>query len=461
MIRLLEPWFLAPGVLAAAVVTALHFLARSPVRRAPLPTLRFLSPAQHTAVRMRRRPHDLLLLALRVLFALSLAAAFAGPVWTATAVDRGRILLLDRGAGMTGAWNAAVDSVAARLGGDPLMVIVFDTVAVVALRGEVDVAWINELRNTGPSDIESHYRIAFHALAREAGRVAADTYEAILVTVPRWSAWRDGTSSVRAAAWPGRLDVVVPGPVGSPLGSGLPSAEPARADSSDRAAEPPPAIRVLAQPGSALFDAVEVLGMTAVTDSAESGVVRIVGANGSTPSGWQFVPDTAAVDDVLVFVGGWTVTAPRAGALVAAHNAGAAGTGDAASTGNGIAAWRDGALAGAVTGADACTITTAFDPDDDGLTLSPYYPELIRHLVSGCAAGRTSIAGAPLDSGAVRTLRGTGDAFVRAADLPIPPPGRRLDVPLLLLALFCAVAEWGLRRRNESSTTHSAIGAGV
>lgn len=436
MIRLLQPWFLAPGVLAAVIVTALHFLVRSPVRRAPLPTLRFLSPAQHAAVRLRRRPQDLMLLALRVLFALSLAAAFARPVWTASTVDHARILLLDRGAGMDGAWNAALDSVSVSLDDGPLMLIAFDTVAVVTPRAHVDVAWLDELREIGPSDVESDYRIAFHALAREAGSRAADEYEAALVTVPRWSAWREGTASVRAAAWPGRLEVVVPGPA-------------------DRVGEPPLPLRIVSQPGSALFDAVEALGMTAVTDTATA--IRIIGpdnAGRGGTHGWNFVPDTAVVEDAMVVAGGWTVAVPRAGALVRRRAAGSAeapaGAGGAAPRGSAIAAWRDGALAAAATGESPCTITTAFDPEHDALTSLPDYPELIRHLAFGCATGRDPVAAVPLDSGAMRTLRGTGNAAVSAADLPVPPPGRPLGTLLLLLALVCAVAEWGVTRRGRT-----------
>jgi hypothetical protein len=437
MIRLLEPWFLVPGVLAAAIVTALHFLVRSPVRRAPLPTLRFLSPARHTAVRLRRRPHDLLLLALRVLFVLSLAAAFAGPVWTARTVDHARILLLDRGAGMAGAWNAALDSVSAHLDDDPIMVIAFDTVAATAPRGQSDAAWLDELREAGPSGAESDYRSAFHALAREAGSLAADAYEAALVTVPRWTAWREGTASVRAAAWPGRLEVIVPGPAAP-------------------ATEPPVPARVLAQPGSALFDAVEALGMTAVTDTATA-AIRIIGPDSvghSGAYGWSFVPDTTAPGDAVVLTGGWSVAAPRAGALVRSGATGAAarpaGAEAVAARGSAIGAWRDGALAAVTTGDAPCTITTAFDPDHDALTTSPDYPELIRHLVLGCVVGRAPVAIVPLDSGAMRTLRGTGDAVVSADDMPIRAPGRPLGTLLLLLALFCAIAEWLTTRRNRT-----------
>jgi hypothetical protein len=219
-----------------------------------------------------------------------------------------------------------------------------------------------------------------------------------------------------------------------------------------------------------LFDAVEVLAMTAVTDTATA-AVRIIGPDSAGRSGtygWEFVPDTAAAEDVMVVAGGWTVAVPRAGALVRSPVAGAAGaaepparSGGAAPAGSAIAAWRDGALAAVATGDAPCTITTAFDPDHVALTTSPDYPELIRHLVLGCVSGRAPLAAVPLDSGAIRTLRGAGNAAVHAADLPVPPPGRPLGTPLLLLALFCAVAEWRVPRRNQASTSHSAVSTGV
>jgi hypothetical protein len=216
--------------------------------------------------------------------------------------------------------------------------------------------------------------------------------------------------------------------------------------------------RVLAQPGSALFDAVEALGLTAVTDTATA-PVRISGPDSAGrrgTNGWEFVPDTAAAEDVVVFAGGWTVAAPRAGALERSPVVSTAGATEppvrsetAVAVGSAIAAWRDGSLAAAATGEAPCTITTAFDPDHNVLTTSPDYPVLIRHLVLGCASERAPLTAVPLDSGAIRTLRGSGNTVVSAADLPVPPPGRPLGTPLLLLALFCAVAEWGARRRGS------------
>jgi hypothetical protein len=63
--------FLVPGAARGGnAVTALHFLVRSPPARAPLPTLRFLSPRRARPCGSGADPRDVALLALRVLFAL-------------------------------------------------------------------------------------------------------------------------------------------------------------------------------------------------------------------------------------------------------------------------------------------------------------------------------------------------------------------------------------------------------
>jgi hypothetical protein len=436
MIRFLEPLFLVPGAVAAVVVTALHFLVRSPVRRAPLPTLRFLSPAPRAAVRWRRRPHDVALLMLRVLFALLLAAAFARPVWTDRRADHARILLLDRGAGMAATWPPAVDSVRDRLRAAAYTVILFDTTSTVVSHTSADSSWLDSLRDAGPSDVESDYRAAFHALARTAATIVAETYDVTLVTTPRWSAFRAGTASLRAAAWPGALDLVA-------VATARPAAD-----------HPPP--RVVAEPGSALHDAVEALGWVGVSaDSAHlradtmAAAARIRGPSaGTPPPGWQLRVDSLARPADIIFAGGWTVPTVRYGSFV----------GVADSAGGAVAAWRDGTVAAVMAEAEPCTITTSFDPDAEAVTTSPEYPELIRHLVLACQAGGSASPGeVPLDAGALRVLEGIGGGRVRAAELPVAPAGRPLGTALLLIALLCAIAEWPLRRmmHARSATPHA------
>jgi hypothetical protein len=434
MIRFLQPQLLLPGVLAAVIITTLHFVVRSPPARAPLPTLRFLSAAPRSAVRLRRRPRDVALLALRVLFALCLTAAFAGPVWTARGVDHVTVLLIDRGAGMADVWDAAIDSARAHIrdgavAGRAVAVVLFDTTAVWTRPGQADSTWLESVRAAGPAAVESDYRVAFQALARGAGSVAAQTYAALLVTAPRWSAWHAGTATLREAAWPAALQLVA-----------------LHAPQRDADTVTP---RVAARPGTPLFDAVQALGWSAVPDSVRDAVAVVRhGDAAGRAAGWVFVGDSVVRADDVVFDGGWTAPAIRSGAFVRGP----------AATGRAIGAWRDGALAAVAAGGRPCTVTTAFDPDDPVLTAMPEYPELIRHLVISCADARTTrdaagaARGAPLDSGAERVLRGTGSAMVPASALPVLPAGRSLSALLMLAALFCAAAEWPLRRRMDRAS---------
>lgn len=99
----LFPVFLLGG-LAAAVPILLHFFARDRAPRLPFSDVRFLERASVRRTR-RRRPRDLLLLALRVAALLLLAVAFARPFvdaaggarrTTVVAVDRSLSLSADR-----------------------------------------------------------------------------------------------------------------------------------------------------------------------------------------------------------------------------------------------------------------------------------------------------------------------------------------------------------------------------
>ena len=98
MIRAGLPAFLWAGVIFALAPIALHFLTRRPPVRQPLPTARFLSENPRTQLRLRRRPADLLLLALRVSFALLLGAAFAELTWERRPSGDVRVVLLDASA---------------------------------------------------------------------------------------------------------------------------------------------------------------------------------------------------------------------------------------------------------------------------------------------------------------------------------------------------------------------------
>jgi hypothetical protein len=418
------PGFLLAGALAALAVAALHLLVRRPPQRAPLPTARFLAAAPRAAVRLRRTPQDVLLLAVRFLFALIFAAAFARPVWHAQRDDVARIVMLDRGAGMGSAWSAAVDSARVRASSTAALLI-FDSAATWVRGSALDAAFFDSLVAAIPGAAEADYRAAFRALA-SAGRVLpAGAYRGTLITVPRWGAWRAGTATSRRAVWPGALELVTP------------SASAAAAAAAERRG-----MRVAAAPGSALRDAVEALGWEAVDTSAvDTNVVRFVRADERAGAASR----RAELADV-VFRGGWTASAARP--RVQADLGAAAG--------DAVAAFRDGAAAAVATvAATGCTVTTSFTLDAEPLITTPDYPELVRRLVEACHSGTSGELVAPLDSGGVALLRGAGSASadVDPAELPGGAPGRSLAQPLLALALLLALAEWPLRLRRVREET--------
>lgn len=199
------PLFLLGGACIALVPVLLHLLVRRPPERAPLPTARFLDADIRTHLRFTRRPTNPLLLALRVLFVVLLAAAAARPVWAPRRTGTPTIVLLDRGAAMAGVWADAIDSVQSIIErSDGVSVIAFDTaVETIPMRRLAEAA------RARPSESAASYAVAFHALA-DAGRSLAGSDSAIgwLVTVPRWGAWPDGFATLRRAAWPGGLGVI-------------------------------------------------------------------------------------------------------------------------------------------------------------------------------------------------------------------------------------------------------------
>jgi hypothetical protein len=443
MIRLAAPGFLVAGALVALAAVALHLLVRSPPERAPLPTARFLSPVRRAAVRLVRRPTDVVLLAVRVLFALALGAAFAGPVWSPpVSSDVTAVVLLDRGVGMAPVWTAAVDS-ARRIASEAsrAALVVFDTSASwidgTSLRAED----FDSLTSAGTSSAESDYAAAFRALAgpgRETGM-----RRVVLVTLPRWSSWGDGTSAARGA-YPGMVEIVDDWGIG----------EAGTVETAPTVAGAP---RIAAEAGTAQRDAVEALGWTGVDTvvGGERGVIRLRYAATAAPPAWRHEDDPSAVAagvPGVVFFGGWAASMPRAGRLVPGIGESATGASGATDTIPGatiparaVAAWRDGSIA-AVAGREGedCVVTTAFALDTGILVLDPSYPELVRHLVSACVTGR-AIGGA-LDSGALAVLVGTGPAETALTETPT---ARSLAGPLLFLALLLAAAEWPLRNRRR------------
>ncbi len=140
--------FLAPlfllGLVALAVPIVLHLMHRERPDAVAFPSLMFLKRIPHRSVR-RRRLRDRLLLALRALALILLAAAFARPfidrmpaAGAALAPARDVVLLIDRSYSMGHGdrWQRALDAARATIGGlgqdDRAAVVYFDERAAVA-----------------------------------------------------------------------------------------------------------------------------------------------------------------------------------------------------------------------------------------------------------------------------------------------------------------------------------------
>ena len=221
MISAAYPGFLIAAGVLAAVPIALHFLSRRPPARAALPTARFLTEDPRTLLRLQRTPTDALLLAVRVTFALALAAAFAGLTWMPDRSGAVRVVLVDAGMDPAVPWSDAVDAVREVAGGGgggrPITLIVYGldegsrVVDVGELDGldldgvdpgEVDLGGLDELeRGAVPATVEDGLR-ALRDAAR-AGRFA----EAEVTWVGRtsWRAWSPGLGLMREELWPGGI----------------------------------------------------------------------------------------------------------------------------------------------------------------------------------------------------------------------------------------------------------------
>jgi hypothetical protein len=111
MLEFARPTLLLAGAAAALLPLLLHLIARRPPARVALPTARFLEPRPHTRLRLARRPSDLPLLLLRMLFILLLFAAFAGPQWHTPRQGTAELVALERTRIMAPVWTDAVEDV--------------------------------------------------------------------------------------------------------------------------------------------------------------------------------------------------------------------------------------------------------------------------------------------------------------------------------------------------------------
>lgn len=503
MLEFGRPGFILAGALAAALPVVLHLIARQPPRRVAFPTARFLRPDPRLAVRLRRWPTDLLLLCLRSSWLLLLGLALAAPRWSPRRVGTVEIVLLDRGAGMTGWWGAAVDSArrvvlgeavsvagGARAAARAVELVLFDTVATRIPAPRLSAGYLDSLALAGPDGATVDYAVALRALAEVArARADADSFRVSLVTRPRWEGWSPGLGSLRGAVWPGGIRLVsIEVGVGTRRG--------------DASAEPGPQVaRVLrgGEPEVAtggglryVAAALEVLGWEVAEEVAGgAGAREEMGEEALLVLSPLAVGEQAAVME-RVRAGAMVVTtgALPAGALRAASPWEWPETGDTTSAGalvlaagpviggaarrfpgrprpgaRLLAAWEDGRpAAAAVREGAGCLVYLATGLEDAELPLQPAFPELLDQLLQGCAAEPAAATDdRPLDAGARRVLAGLdlgpvpdmapGMAPTVAAGVVMaalgPGSARALGGWLLLAALGVALGETWLAYRRR------------
>ena len=196
----LSPLWLVVGAAGALATVALHFITTSRAPAVLLPTARFVPRGEASAVARSRRPADLVLLAVRVLAVMLLAAAFAQPVVHTRGGGVRRVLVADRsrGAGtelrerVRGEWRT----------GDALVLL--DSTARVVTVGAEDT--ISKMVPTLVPGLLSAGVIA----ARRAASVLAqhaDSVELVVIS-PLTADEFDSATSPLLRAWPGRVRVV-------------------------------------------------------------------------------------------------------------------------------------------------------------------------------------------------------------------------------------------------------------
>lgn len=195
------PWIFALGVATAVGVVALHLLStRRPPER-PLPTARFVPESDLRAVSRTSRPTDLLLLALRVLAVLLIAAAFAQPIPDQPGPALRRVVAVE--------WTTALRDVEATrtraqaLIGDGDALVLFDTAARIVDATELATLAAPTVRAAALSPMLVALRDAAGTIARGADSLAVT----LLSAVPPES-WDDATAALRAT-WPGRIDIEI------------------------------------------------------------------------------------------------------------------------------------------------------------------------------------------------------------------------------------------------------------
>ena len=411
----LAPLFLAAGAAAASAIVLLHFLARRRPRPAVLPTARFVPDDPARWPSRAPRPTDWLLLGLRVVAVLLIAAAFAQPVREPERVVTTRLVLVDRSRAI-GVEQAMRDSALSVLReGD--VVIPFDTATIAHLQAARDSASTLE-RSTAPPSFSAAL-IAAERSALEL-RETADSLELVIVSSFADVAWDEATAELRSR-WRGRARLVfVP----------LATDDTSSSTIDVRAPRSDPVHSALPQPESATSADVRVVrGAVLESDSAWVRAGRRVllhwpiDTGGGTPSAQAVVTRTVVLAAPLV-----------RRAMVPSEDAQV------------IATFADGSPAAVERRYGAgCVREVAFDfPRAGDVPLRESSRRVAARLAERCQQHTTYGA---IDSGRLDSLRGDG-RLLATSSLPRAPRRRsNATAWLLMIGALFLLTEVAARRR--------------
>lgn len=202
----LSPAFLWAGIGISALVVAVHLIVTRQPRSQPFPTARFVPEAPVEAVSRATQPADLLLLLLRVLAVLSIAAALARPIVTPSRFSIARIVLADIS---SASGNAAElrDSVATYLRPNDVLILYDSATRVSAHADSLPLT-------TSQADGNLSAALITALQSARTLRDRADSIALVVVSALPRQEWDAATDTIRAL-WPGSIKPVLLHPPGS------------------------------------------------------------------------------------------------------------------------------------------------------------------------------------------------------------------------------------------------------
>jgi hypothetical protein len=206
MISFLHPAFLYAAFGVAAGIIALHFIVTERPRVGVLPTVRFFPDVRARATTLTMRLSDLLLLAMRVLTALLVGAAFAQPKLSPRHSTIARVVALDISRN-----TRSLSEVANRARADlhtAAAVVLFDSTAREVRPDAAIDSLLANTSGTGGRRAAGRLSPALIASLRAAARVRenADSVEIVVVS-PLAAEERDGATLTVRRLWPGHIRV--------------------------------------------------------------------------------------------------------------------------------------------------------------------------------------------------------------------------------------------------------------